>query len=215
MILTKKRTTFCGLMAIALLFLWVIPAGAAPIYFTSEAAFNTAAGALAGFESFEADWSTPVPTMNFADFSVSEINGINLLAQARNYSFMSWAITDGTGAQIDIEEDGTVNIFAVDADAMEAAVREVNALTAEIEIGMTYDGKVIAVKDFGAFVECLPGKEGLVHISEMANERIDSVDSICKPGDAMRVKCIDIDNQGRVRLSRKAALNDAAAAAAE
>jgi polyribonucleotide nucleotidyltransferase len=120
------------------------------------------------------------------------------------------AITDGTGAQIDIEEDGTVNIFAVDADSMDAAVREVNALTAEIEIGKTYDGKVIAVKDFGAFVECLPGKEGLVHISEMANERIDSVDSICKPGDAMRVKCIDIDNQGRVRLSRKAALNDEA-----
>jgi polyribonucleotide nucleotidyltransferase len=125
------------------------------------------------------------------------------------------AITDGTGAQIDIEEDGTVNIFAVDADAMEAAIREVNALTAEIEIGKTYDGKVIAVKDFGAFVECLPGKEGLVHISEMANERIDSVDSICKPGDAMRIKCIDIDNQGRVRLSRKAALNDEAAEAGE
>ncbi len=121
------------------------------------------------------------------------------------------AITDGTGAQIDIEEDGTVNIFAVDAESMDAAVREVNALTAEIEIGTTYDGKVIAVKDFGAFVECIPGKEGLVHISEMANERIDSVDAICKPGDAMRVKCIDIDNQGRVRLSRKAALNDDAA----
>ena len=121
------------------------------------------------------------------------------------------AITDGTGAQIDIEEDGTVNIFAVDATAMEAAVREVNALTAEIEIGRTYEGKVIAVKDFGAFVECLPGKEGLVHISEMANERINSVSDVCKPGDAMRVKCIDIDNQGRVRLSRKAALNDEAA----
>ncbi|MCF7864733.1 MAG: polyribonucleotide nucleotidyltransferase, partial [Kiritimatiellales bacterium] len=123
------------------------------------------------------------------------------------------AITDSTGAQIDIQEDGTVNIFAVDADAMEAAIRGVNACTAEIEIGKTYDGKVVTVKDFGAFVECMPGKEGLVHISEMANERIDSVDSICKAGDKMRVKCIDIDNQGRVRLSRKAALNDDAAAA--
>ena len=121
------------------------------------------------------------------------------------------AITEGTGAQIDIEEDGTVNIFAVDADAMNAAIREVNALTAEIEVGKTYDGKVIAVKDFGAFVECLPGKEGLVHISEMANERIAAVSDICAPGDAMRVKCIDIDNQGRVRLSRKAVLNDDAA----
>ena len=123
------------------------------------------------------------------------------------------AITDSTGAQIDIQEDGTVNIFAVDAEAMDAAVRGVNACTAEIEIGTTYEGKVITVKDFGAFVECMPGKEGLVHISEMANERIDSVDSICKPGDMMRVKCIDIDNQGRVRLSRKAALNDEAASA--
>ncbi len=118
------------------------------------------------------------------------------------------AITESSGAQIDIEEDGTVNIFAVDADAMESAISQVNALTAEIEIGKTYDGKVIAVKDFGAFVECMPGKEGLVHISEMANERINSVSDICNPGDAMRVKCIDIDNQGRVRLSRKAALND-------
>ncbi len=121
------------------------------------------------------------------------------------------AITETSGAQVDIQEDGTVNIFAVDAEAMESAISQVNALTAEVEIGTIYDGKVIAVKDFGAFVECMPGKEGLVHISEMANERIDSVDAICKPGDAMRVKCIDIDNQGRVRLSRKAALNDAAA----
>jgi polyribonucleotide nucleotidyltransferase len=120
------------------------------------------------------------------------------------------AITESSGAQIDIQEDGTVNIFAVDADAMESAISQVNALTAEIEIGRIYDGKVIAVKDFGAFIECMPGKEGLVHISEMANERIDSVDAICKPGDAMRVKCIDIDNQGRVRLSRKAALNEEA-----
>jgi polyribonucleotide nucleotidyltransferase len=123
------------------------------------------------------------------------------------------AITDASGAQIDIQEDGTVNIFAVDADAMASAVSGVNACTAEIEIGTIYEGKVITVKDFGAFVECMPGKEGLVHISEMANERIDSVDAICKPGDIMRVKCIDIDNQGRVRLSRKAALNDDAAAA--
>lgn len=122
------------------------------------------------------------------------------------------AITEGTGAQIDIEEDGTVNIFATDSEMMAAAVSAVNACTAEIEVGKTYDGKVITVKDFGAFVECMPGKEGLVHISEMANERIDSVDAICKAGDPMRVKCIDIDNQGRVRLSRKAALNDDAAA---
>ena len=116
-------------------------------------------------------------------------------------------ITESSGAQVDIDEDGTVSIYATDAASMESAVSQVNALTAEIEVGVTYDGKVITVKDFGAFVECMPGKEGLVHISELAHERVESVESICKPGDAMRVKCIDIDNQGRVRLSRKAALD--------
>ncbi len=118
-------------------------------------------------------------------------------------------ITESSGAQVDIDEDGTVSIYATDAASMESAVSQVNSLTAEIEVGVTYNGKVVTVKDFGAFVECMPGKEGLVHISELAHERVDSVESICKPGDAMTVKCIDIDNQGRVRLSRKAALDDA------
>ncbi|MEC8314057.1 MAG: polyribonucleotide nucleotidyltransferase [Verrucomicrobiota bacterium] len=117
------------------------------------------------------------------------------------------AITESSSAQIDISDDGTVSIFANDSKNMESAVSQVNALTAEIEIGKVYNGKVITVKDFGAFVECLPGKEGLVHISELANERVESVESICKAGDEMKVKCIDIDNQGRVRLSRKAALD--------
>ena len=117
------------------------------------------------------------------------------------------AITESSSAQIDISDDGTVSIFANDSKNMENAVSQVNALTAEIEIGKVYNGKVITVKDFGAFVECLPGKEGLVHISELANERVESVESICKAGDEMKVKCIDIDNQGRVRLSRKAALD--------
>ena len=118
-------------------------------------------------------------------------------------------ITESSGAQVDIDEDGMVSIYATDAASMESAVSQVNALTAEIEIGTIYEGKVVTVKDFGAVVECMPGKEGLVHISELVNERVESVDSICKPGDAMKVKCIDIDNQGRVRLSRKAALDDA------
>ena len=117
------------------------------------------------------------------------------------------AITESSSAQIDISDDGTVSIFANDSKNMESAINQVNALTAEIEIGKVYNGKVITVKDFGAFVECLPGKEGLVHISELANERVESVESICKAGDEMKVKCIDIDNQGRVRLSRKAALD--------
>lgn len=115
-------------------------------------------------------------------------------------------ITDSTGAQIDIEDDGTVKIFAVDKNAMDNAVREVNYITAEAEVGKTYEGTVTGIKEFGAFVEIFPGKEGLVHISEMANERIRRVEDICKIGDRMWVKCINVDDSGKVRLSRKQAL---------
>ncbi|TAN39011.1 MAG: polyribonucleotide nucleotidyltransferase [Verrucomicrobia bacterium] len=115
-------------------------------------------------------------------------------------------ITDVTGTQIDIEDDGTVRVFATSKDAMEAAVREINMIAAEPEIGKIYQGTVTGIKEFGAFVEILPGKDGLVHISEMADQRIRSVTDICKVGDQMWVKCIDVDDTGRVRLSRKAAL---------
>ncbi|MFH0908320.1 MAG: polyribonucleotide nucleotidyltransferase [bacterium] len=129
-------------------------------------------------------------------------------------------ITDATGAQIDIEDDGTVKIFAVDAKAMDAAVREVNLVAADAEVGKLYQGTVTSIKEFGAFVEILPGKEGLVHISEMANFRVKAVSDICKMGDVMWVKCINVDDTGRVRLSRRAAMEEmdqqaAAAAPAE
>jgi len=124
-------------------------------------------------------------------------------------------ITEATGAKIDIEEDGTVKIFATGAEAMESAVREVNACTAEAEPGKLYQGTVTGIKEFGAFVEILPGMEGLVHISEMANARIRSVDEICKIGDVMWVKCLAVDEQsGKIRLSRKAAMADMDAQAA-
>ena len=115
-------------------------------------------------------------------------------------------ITDVTGTQIDIEDDGTVRVFATSKDAMEAAVREINMIAAEAEVGKIYRGTVTGIKEFGAFVEILPGKDGLVHISEMADQRIRSVTEICKVGDQMWVKCIDVDDTGRVRLSRKAAM---------
>ena len=115
-------------------------------------------------------------------------------------------ITDTTGTQIDIEDDGTVRVFATSKEAMEAAQREINMIAAEPEIGKIYRGTVTGIKEFGAFVEILPGKDGLVHISEMADQRIRSVTDICKMGDEMWVKCIDVDETGRVRLSRKAAL---------
>ncbi|MDP6523154.1 MAG: polyribonucleotide nucleotidyltransferase [Kiritimatiellia bacterium] len=117
-------------------------------------------------------------------------------------------ITELSGAQIDIEEDGTVNVFAVDKEAMDIAVREVKMISEDPEEGKIYDGTVTGVKDFGAFVQILPGKDGLVHISEMANRRINSVEDICKVGDQMWVKCIGIDDRGRIKLSRREALEE-------
>lgn len=117
-------------------------------------------------------------------------------------------ITELSGAQIDIEEDGTINIFAINGEAMAIAKREVEMITAEVEEGKIYDGTVSGVKEFGAFVEVLPGKDGLVHISELADERINKVEDVCKVGDQMWVKCIGIDDRGRVRLSRRAAMED-------
>ena len=122
-------------------------------------------------------------------------------------------ITETTGTQIDIEEDGTVSIFATSAESMEAAKKEVSALTAEAEVGKIYEGTVTGTKDFGAFVEILPGKEGLCHISELSDRRIPSVDTVCKVGDKIRVKCIGVDERGRIKLSRKEAMREADEAA--
>lgn len=117
-------------------------------------------------------------------------------------------ITQLSGAQIDIEEDGTVKIFSSNAEALDMATREVNLISAEVEEGMVYDGVVTGVKEFGAFVEVLPGKEGLVHISELADFRVNRVEDICKVGDVMTVKCIGVNERGQVRLSRKAAMQE-------
>ncbi|MFO7871357.1 MAG: polyribonucleotide nucleotidyltransferase [Kiritimatiellia bacterium] len=117
-------------------------------------------------------------------------------------------ITELSGAQIDISDDGTVSIFAEDKESMDMAAREVNMITAEPEVGMLYDGKVAGIKEFGAFVEILPGKDGLVHISELADFRVKNVEDVCSIGDQMWVKCIGIDERGRVRLSRKQAMKE-------
>ncbi len=117
-------------------------------------------------------------------------------------------ITERSGAQIDISEDGTVSIYASNGEAMDKAIAEVKAITMEPEEGEIYEGRVTGVKDFGAFVEILPGRDGLVHISELADFRVNSVEDICKVGDVMKVKCIGIDDRGRVKLSRRAAMED-------
>ena len=124
-------------------------------------------------------------------------------------------ITEISGTQIDIEDDGTVKIFSANDANMQIAIREVSLITAEAEEGVTYNGTVTGITTYGAFVEIIPGKDGLVHISEMADFRVKSVEDICKVGDQMWVKCIGIDEKGRVKLSRRAALADRAAAEAQ
>jgi len=116
-------------------------------------------------------------------------------------------IQDATGVQIDIEDDGTVSIFSADKDGMEAAVAQVEGIVAEAEEGVIYEGKVTSVKDFGAFVEVLPGTEGLCHISELADFRVGRTEDVCKIGDVLKVKCIGVEGD-RIRLSRRAAMQD-------
>ncbi len=112
-----------------------------------------------------------------------------------------------TGAKIDIEDDGTVYIATTDAEASEKAISIIRGITGEIEIGSIYTGKVVRIMDFGAFVEFLPGKDGLVHISKLDNKRVEKVTDVVNIGDEILVKVIEIDKQGRINLSRKDAIN--------
>jgi len=118
------------------------------------------------------------------------------------------AITEETGTSIDIDDDGNVKIMAPNKEAMEAAKLRVSGSTAEAEIGKIYRGKVVTIRDFGAFVEIMPGVDGLLHISEMADYRVAKVTDICEEGQLVTVKVIDIDQSGKIRLSRKAALKE-------
>ena len=115
-------------------------------------------------------------------------------------------LVEESGCEIDIEDDGTVNIFSVTAEGMKIARDAILGMTAEAEPGKIYRGKVVTIKEFGAFVEFLPGKDGLVHISELANFRVKKTEDIVKVGDEITVKCLGVDEKGRVRLSRRAAM---------
>jgi polyribonucleotide nucleotidyltransferase len=117
-------------------------------------------------------------------------------------------LVEESGCEINIEDDGTVNIYSVSEEGMTIARNAIEGMTAEAEIGKLYRGKVVTIKEFGAFVEFLPGKDGLVHISELANFRVKSTEDIVKMGDEIWVKCLGVDEKGRVRLSRKAAMED-------
>ena len=115
-------------------------------------------------------------------------------------------IIDETGVQIDIHDDGNVFITAVGAESAQKAQDMINALTAEVEVGAVYKGKVTRIMNFGAFVEILPGKEGLCHISQLAKERVGKVEDVVNIGDELEVKVTEIDRQGRVNLSHKVLL---------
>jgi polyribonucleotide nucleotidyltransferase len=115
-------------------------------------------------------------------------------------------LVEESGCEINIDDDGTVNIYSVSAEGMKIAVDAIAGMTAEAEINKIYRGRVVTIKEFGAFVEFLPGKDGLVHISELANFRVKQTEDIVKLGDEIWVKCLGVDEKGRVRLSRRAAM---------
>jgi polyribonucleotide nucleotidyltransferase len=122
------------------------------------------------------------------------------------------AMTEETGASIDIDNDGTIRIASVDGSSGREAQRRIELITADVEVGRIYEGRVARLMDFGAFVTILPGKDGLVHISQIANERVENVTDYLKEGEEVRVKVLDVDQRGRIKLSIKELLEDEAAA---
>ena len=117
-------------------------------------------------------------------------------------------IIDETGVKIDIDQDGKVSIASADAEMIQKAIKIIEELTKEVKVGEVYLGKVVRIEKFGAFVNLIKGKDGLVHISQLANERVNKVEDVVKEGDEILVKVTEIDKQGRVNLSRKALLNE-------
>ena len=124
-------------------------------------------------------------------------------------------ITEESGATVDIDDDGTVKVFGQNAAARDAAIEMIQAITAEAEVGEIYTGKVARIVDFGAFVTILPGKDGLVHISQIAEERVENVTDYLSEGQEVQVKVLDVDQRGRIKLSMREVAADAADAAAD
>jgi polyribonucleotide nucleotidyltransferase len=118
------------------------------------------------------------------------------------------SITEQTGASVDIDDDGTIRIFGEDKTSLDAAVAMVESITAEAEVGAIYEGKVERIVDFGAFINILPGKDGLLHISQIAHERIEKVTDVLEEGQMVKVKVLDVDQRGRIKLSIKELLDD-------
>ena len=121
------------------------------------------------------------------------------------------AITEETGASIDIDDEGNIKIASVDRSAGEEAQKRIEQITADVEVGTIYEGKVAKIMDFGAFVTILPGRDGLVHISQISNERVENVTDVLSEGEMVTVKVLEVDKQGRIRLSMKAVAEEAEA----
>jgi polyribonucleotide nucleotidyltransferase len=141
------------------------------------------------------DWAPTIITMKIDPEKIREVIGKG--------GAVIRAITEETGTTIDIENDGTVKIASVDGKAGRAARERIELITADVEVGRIYEGKVARLMDFGAFVTILPGRDGLVHISQISNERVERVSDKLKEGDVVRVKVLEVDRQGRVRLSMR------------
>jgi polyribonucleotide nucleotidyltransferase len=118
------------------------------------------------------------------------------------------SITEETKTSIDITDDGVIKIASVDYAAGQEARRRIEEITAEVEVGKIYEGKIVKLMDFGAFVTILPGRDGLVHISQISRERVENVGDKLKEGEIVKVKVLEVDKQGRIRLSIKAVLEE-------
>jgi polyribonucleotide nucleotidyltransferase len=141
------------------------------------------------------DWAPTIITMKIDPEKIREVIGKG--------GAVIRGITEETGATIDIENDGTVKIASVDGAAGRKAKERIELITADVEVGRIYEGKVVRLMDFGAFVAILPGRDGLVHISQISNERVERVSDKLKEGDVVRVKVLEVDRQGRIRLSMR------------
>jgi polyribonucleotide nucleotidyltransferase len=141
------------------------------------------------------DWAPTIITMRIDPEKIRDVIG-------KGGSVIR-AITEETGASIDIDNDGTVKIASVNATAGREAQARIELITADVEVGRVYEGRVARLMDFGAFVTILPGRDGLVHISQIADERVERVGDKLKEGDIVRVKVLEVDRQGRVRLSMR------------
>jgi polyribonucleotide nucleotidyltransferase len=150
---------------------------------------------LASSRQEMSDWAPTIMTMKIDPEKIREVIGKG--------GAVIRSITEETGATIDIDNDGTIRIASVEGAAGREARRRIELITAEIEVGTIYDGKVARLMDFGAFVTILPGKDGLVHISQISEERVERVSDKLSEGDTVRVKVLEVDRQGRIRLSMR------------